>query len=608
VFRKHAAELNFWLASPLVKGGARILLARTSPCPQAGFLHRCGRSFAGVLRASGSTLLPLLLAVLISARPAWPVSSVAARHGMVVSSEPWASKAGLDILRAGGNAVDAAVAVGFALAVTYPVAGNLGGGGFMLIRLPNGETMVVDYREAAPAAASRDMYLNPQGEFIPEASTVGARAAAVPGTVAGLALAHKKYGKLSWARVLAPALRLARKGFPVSHALSASLHEHQEFLSKFAESRRIFLRGGRLYEPGDLLVQRDLARTLRSLARHGPDVFYRGWIAKALAASSEKHGGLIKVEDLAQYEAKFRPPLRGHFRGYEILSVPLPSSGGVGLIEMLNVLEPLDLGTPNSFHSMRLMVETMRRAYADRATYLGDADFGRVPVAGLTSPDYAARLREEILQGKPAAPVRPGQPLGFGSPETTHYSVIDAEGLSVANTYTLNGGYGCGVTVEGAGFLLNNEMDDFAAKPGVPNLFGLVQGEANAIAPRKRPLSSMTPTIALQDGKVRLILGSPGGGTILNTVLEVLLDVLAFKMPVREAVAAPRFHHQWLPDKLVLEQWGFSADTLERLQQAGYQIDFREHLGECQAIEVDPQTGWRFGAADPRGDGRVEAY
>ena len=514
----------------------------------------------------------------------------------------------MEVLRAGGNAVDAAVAVGFALAVTYPVAGNLGGGGFMLIRLPNGESVVVDYREAAPAAASRDMYLDAQGELVPEASTVGARATGVPGTVAGLALAHKKYGKLSWGRVLAPAIRLARDGFPVSYALSASLRGDRDLLSKFAESRRIFLRDGKLYELGDVFIQPDLARTLGSIARRGPDVFYRGWVAKAMAANSKKHGGLMSREDLARYEAKIRQPLRGQFRGCEILSVLPPSSGGVGLIEMLNVLEPLDLGAPNSFHSMRLIVETMRRAYADRATYLGDADFVRVPVAGLTSPEYAARLREEILRGIPAAPVRPGNPVGFESSQTTHYSVIDADGLAVANTYTLNGDYGCGVTVEGAGFLLNNEMDDFAAKPGVPNMFGLVQGEANVIAPHKRPLSSMTPTIAVQDGKVRLILGSPGGGTIINTVLQVLLNVLAFKMPVRQAVAAPRFHHQWLPDKLVLERWGFSADTLEKLQQAGYQFDFRDRLGECQAIEVDPQTGWRFGAADPRGDGKVEAY
>lgn len=527
---------------------------------------------------------------------------------MVVSSEPWASKAGLEILRAGGNAVDAAVAVGFALAVTHPIAGNIGGGGFMLIRLPKGETVVVDYREAAPAAASRDMYLNAQGEVIPEGSTVGARAAGIPGTVAGLALAHQKYGKLSWVRVLAPAIRLARRGFPVSYGLSVSLRGDRDLLSKFSESRRIFLRGGKLYAPGDVFSQPDLARTLRSIARRGPGVFYRGWVAKAMAANSKKHGGLISLEDLARYEAKIRQPLRGHFRGCEILSVPPPSSGGVGLIEMLNVLEPLDLGAPNSFHSMRLIIETMRRAYADRATYLGDADFGRVPVAGLTSPEYAARLREEILRGKPAAPVHPGNPAEFESPQTTHYSVIDADGLAVANTYTLNGGYGCGVTVEGAGFLLNNEMDDFAAKPGVPNMFGLVQGETNAIAPRKRPLSSMTPTIAVQDGKVRLILGSPGGGTIMNTVLQVLLNVLAFKMPVRQAVAAPRFHHQWLPDKLVLERWGFSADTLEKLQEAGYQFEFRDRLGECQAIEVDPRTGWRFGAADARGDGKVEAY
>jgi gamma-glutamyltranspeptidase/glutathione hydrolase len=293
------------------------------------------------------------------------------------------------------------------------------------------------------------------------------------------------------------------------------------------------------------------------------------------------------------------------------LAVPPPSSGGVGLIEMLNVLDPLDLGAPNSFQSIRLVTETMRRAYADRAAYLGDADFVPVPVAGLTSPKYAAKLREEILQARAEAPVLPGKPAAFEASQTTHYSIVDADGNAVANTYTLNGGYGCGVTVEGAGFLLNNQMDDFAAKPGTPNMFGLVQGEANAIAPRKRPLSSMTPTIVLEGGPkgtVRLVLGSPGGGSIINTVLQVLLNVLVFKMDVRQAVSAPRFHHQWMPDRLILERQGFSADTVQKLQGAGYQLAFRDRLGECEAIEVDSKSAWRFGAADPRGDGKAVGY
>ncbi len=569
--------------------------------------------------------LLILLGVLAFAIPALSFEPVAARHGMVVSSESHASEAGIEILRAGGNAVDAAVAVGFALAVTYPRAGNIGGGGFMLIRLASGESVVVDYREEAPAAASRNMYLNAQGELTPQASIVGALAAGVPGTVAGLAVAERKYGKLGLARVLQPAIQLAEKGFPVSYAFSESLRRDQELLSEFAETRRIFLRDGNLYQPREIFKQAELARTLRQIARRGPSAFYQGPIAKAIAATMEKHGGIMNLSDLAQYRAKIRQPLRGHFRGFEILTAPPPSSGGIALIEMLNVLEPLDLGAPNSFHSIHLMAETMRRAYADRATYLGDADFVPVPVAGLTSSRYATKLREEILQARAEAPVQAGKPAEYESSQTTHYSVVDADGNTVSNTYTLNGGYGSGVTVEGAGFLLNNEMDDFAAKPGSPNMFGLVQEEANAIAPRKRPVSSMTPTIVLEgysdpvpgEGtlsplkplpKLRLVLGSPGGGTIMNTVLQVLLNVLVFKMDVRQAVTAPRFHHQWMPDRLTLERWGFSSDTVQKLQEAGYQLDFRDAIGDCEAIEIDPQTGWRFGAADPRRDGEAVGY
>jgi gamma-glutamyltranspeptidase/glutathione hydrolase len=567
--------------------------------------------------------LSALLTILALSAPGLSFEPVAAAHAMVVSSEPLASDAGLEVLRAGGNAVDAAVAVGFALAVTYPFAGNLGGGGFMLVRLANRETIVIDYREAAPAAASRNMYLDNRSEVINDLSTVGALAAAVPGTVAGLALAEKNYGKLGLARVLERAIRLAESGFEVSYSLAKSLREHQELLSKFPVTRRIFLRDAHLYEPGELFKQPELAQTLRVIAREGPEAFYRGPVAKAIRSTMEKEHGLITFADLERYQAKIRAPLRGRFRGYEILSVPPPSAGGVGLIEMLNVLEPLDLGAANSFQSIHLIAETMRRAFLDRSAYLGDPDFARIPVAALTSTKYAAKLREEILEAKAEAPLQPGKPEGFESPETTHFSVVDSDGNAVANTYTLNGGYGSGVTVEGAGFLLNNVMDDFASKPGTPNMYGLVQGEANAIAPRKRPLSAMTPTIVLGDGenrvsgngderpplpKIRLVLGSPGGGTIPNTVLQVLLNVLVFKMDVRQAVTAPRFHHQWIPDQLALERWGFSADTMERLREAGYPIAVRDSVGECQAIEVDPETGWLFGAADPRRDGKAVGY
>jgi len=550
--------------------------------------------------------LPLI--ILTCASSAFPFSPVAARHGMVASSEPLASEEGVQILRAGGNAVDAAVAVGFALAVTYPVAGNIGGGGFMLIRLARGETVVVDYREAAPSAASRNMYINSDRQVVPDASTVGALSVGVPGTVAGLALAEQKYGRLGLARVMAPAIRLAEQGFMVSYEFSESLLLDRDRLSKFDASRRVFLRDGHLYEPGEVFKQPELAQTLQAVARQGAKGFYTGRVAQAIVATMERYHGLIAAQDLARYHPILRQPLEGRFRGYEVLSVPPPSSGGVALIEMLNILDPVELGLPDSFESMHLVAEAMRHAYADRAAYLGDADFVSVPVARLTSQAYAATLREEILHSKPDAPIPAGNTQAFESAQTTHYSVVDDEGNAVANTYTLNNGYGSGVTVEGAGFLLNDEMGDFASKPGTPNMSGLVQGEANAIAPNKRPLSSMTPTLVLQDGNLRLVLGSPGGGTIINTVLQVLLNALVFKMDILQAVSFPRFHHQWMPDQLILERVGFSADTIQKLREAGYQIDFRDRMGDCEAIEVDPRTGWKFGAADPRANGKAVGY
>jgi len=554
------------------------------------------------------TKLLLPFTVLAFALSALSFTPVAGQHGMVASSEPIASEVGVQILRDGGNAVDAAVAVGFALAVTHPVAGNIGGGGFMLIRLASGEATVIDYREAAPAAASRNMYLGPNGELIPHASTVGVLSAGVPGTVAGLALAEEKYGRLGLIRVIAPAAHLARDGFVVSYSLSESLRQDADRLSKFDASRRIFLRDGRFYEPGEVFKQPELAQTLEAVAQQGAKGFYSGPVAQAIAATMQKCQGLITEQDLARYHPVLRQPLIGQFRGYEILSVPPPSSGGVALIEMLNILEPLDLGSPDSFESMRFMVEAMRHAYADRAAYLGDADFTPVPVARLTSEAYAAKLREEILHSKPDVPIAAGNPPAFESAQTTHYSVVDDEGNAVANTYTLNNGYGSGVTVESAGFLLNDEMDDFAAKPGATNLSGLLQGEANTIAPYKRPLSSMTPTLVLQDGKLRLVLGSPGGGTIINTVLQVLLNNLVFKMDILQAVAFPRFHHQWMPDRLILERVGFSADTIQKLREAGYPVDLRGTMGDCQAIEIDPQSGWKFGASDPRANGKAVGY
>jgi gamma-glutamyltranspeptidase/glutathione hydrolase len=478
----------------------------------------------------------------------------------------------------------------------------------MLIRLAKGEAIVVDYREAAPAAASRNLYVDSNGEVIPHASTIGALSVGVPGTVAGLALAEQKYGRLGLGRVIAPAIRLAEQGFTVSYELSESLRSGRDRLSKFDASRRIFLRDGHLYEPGEVFKQPELAKTLQAVAQESAKGFYTGRVAQAIVASMQKYHGLITAQDLTRYHPVLRQPLEGHFRGFEVLSVPPPSSGGVALIEMLNILEPLDLGSPDSFESMHLIVEAMRHAYADRAAYLGDSDFAPVPVARLTSQAYAATLREEILHSKPEAPIPAGNTQPSESSQTTHYSAVDDEGNAVANTYTLNNGFGSAVTVEGAGFLLNDEMDDFASKPGTPNMYGLVQGEANAIAPNKRPLSSMTPTMVLQEGKLRLVLGSPGGGTITNTVLQVLLNVLVFKMDILQAVSFPRFHDQWVPDRLILERVGFSADTIQRLQEAGYQVDLRGAMGDCEAIEIDPHSGWKFGAADPRADGKAVGY
>ncbi|HEY6292943.1 MAG TPA: gamma-glutamyltransferase [Terriglobia bacterium] len=564
-----------------------------------------------------SSLLPVtLVGLAVASTAGLALEPVAGRHGMVASSEPNASEAGVEILRAGGNAVDAAVAVGFALAVTHPFAGNIGGGGFMLLRLASGETAFVDYREEAPGAASHNMYLDASGNPIPGASLEGALASGVPGTVAGLALAEGKYGKLGLRHVMDPAIRLASEGFEVSYTLAQDLRGESAKLGKYDESRRIFLRDGKFYEAGEIFKQPELAATLREIAEHGPDAFYHGPIAREIAVSMEKNHGLITLADLAEYQAKIRQPLVGHFRGYTILTAPPPSSGGIGLLEMLNILEPLDLGAPDSYASMHLIIEAQRRAYADRAEYLGDADFVKVPVAGLTNKDYAARLRQEMLASRPDAPVRAGEPAAAEPGTTTHYSVVDAEGNAVSNTYTLNAGYGSGLTVEGAGFLLNDEMDDFAAKPGSPNLFGLIQGEANAIAPHKRPLSSMTPTIVLEDSSasgsggqpdLRLVLGSPGGGTIINTVLEVLLNALVFHLDIQQAVDLPRFHDQWMPDQVLLEDT-ISEDTAARLTEAGYKLKRVGSLGDCEAIEVDPRTGWRFGASDPRSGGRAVGY
>ncbi len=537
----------------------------------------------------------------------WARQPVRARHAMVVTREPHATDVGVAVLRSGGNAVDAAVAVGFALAVTHPAAGNLGGGGFMLIRLADGRATFLDFRERAPARAGRDMYLGPDGRPTRD-SIEGWRAAAVPGTVRGLEYAARRYGRKPWAELVAPAIRLAREGFPVSWGLAQSLRA-SKLLARFPESRRIFQRDGRYYEPDERLVQPELADTLERIARGGAAEFYEGETARRLAAAMRAQGGLITLEDLKAYAVAERQPLRGRYRGYEILTAPPPSSGGVGLLQMLGVLEGtgFEKHGAGSAAAIHWMAEAMRRYFADRSEYLGDPDFVRVPVSGLLDARYLAKLRASIdpERATPSAAVRPGNPAAYESTETTHYSIVDPEGNVVAVTYTLNGGYGCGVTVPGLGFLLNNEMDDFAAKPGTPNFYGLVQGEANAIAPGKRPLSSMTPTLLLREGKPYLVAGSPGGPRIITTVLQVIVNLVDFGLNVQEAVDQPRFHHQWLPDRLYMEP-GFSPDTTALLRSRGFLVETVRSMGEAAAVRIE--GGRLEGAADSRVEGKAAGF
>jgi gamma-glutamyltranspeptidase / glutathione hydrolase len=555
--------------------------------------------------------LLLLLAVPLEAASRLPVRE---RHAMVASVDAIASRVGADILKRGGNAVDAAVAVALTLAVTWPEAGNLAGGGFLLLRKADGSEEAIDYREVAPLAATRNMYLDADGNVIKDASLVGYKAVAVPGTVAGLALAHKRHGKLPWSDLVEPARKLAVEGFPVSQYLARSLTVKQtvDRLQKFPESWRIFERNGRPYQMGETFVQPELAATLARIQKD-PSDFYRGETARLIVADMQAHGGLLTAGDLARYQPTVRTPLHGTYRGYEIITMPPPSSGGVALIEMLNMLEPYDLKSMG-WHSspfVHTLVEVMRRAYADRAQFLGDADFVRVPVAGLTSRSYAAVRRRDIdaSRASDSKAVGAGQPALYESPQTTHFTIVDPEGNVVSSTYTLNESYGSAVTVAGAGLLLNDEMDDFTSKPGVPNTYGLIQGEANAIQPKKRPLSSMTPTILLKDGKLFMAVGSPGGSTIINSVLQVIVNVIDFGMTVQEAVDAPRFHHQWLPDKIGWEEFEFPRDTREALEKMGHIFAEKPGgIGDMHVVMIDPQNGMRLGASDPRRGGAAVGW
>lgn len=547
--------------------------------------------------------LLLCLAGLAAARQ--PVRS---KKGMVVAQEPHAADAGMAVLKAGGNAVDAAVAVGFALAVTYPVAGNLGGGGFLVARMADGRTTFVDFRERAPLSATRNMYLDPAGNPTRD-SILGWRAAGVPGTARGLEMAHKKLGSRPWAKLVEPSVKLAKKGFEVSDHAAQSFREAKN-LPQFPESKRIFLNGGRYFEMGDKLVQPELAAVLGRIAKSGARDFYEGVTAKILAEQCKANGGLITLEDLREYRAIERPVLKGAYKGYEVITVAPPSSGGVGILQMMGLLEGsgYEKAGAGSAKAIHFVAEAMRRYYADRSEHLGDPDFFKVPLRGLLDRGYIERLRASINPDRatPSKDVRPGTPAPGAEPtETTHYSIVDAMGNAVAVTYTINGGYGNGVTVPKLGFLLNNEMDDFAVKPGVPNMFQLVQGEGNAIQPKKTPLSSMTPTILVKDGKLKMIVGAPGGSRIITGVLQVILNVIDHGMNLQEAIDAPRFHHQWLPDKLMLES-GFSPDTVELLKQRGHAIDSIKTVANVNGIWFD--NGWLQGAWDGRADGKVAGY
>jgi len=533
---------------------------------------------------------------------------VRTKQAMVVATEQNAVRVGVEVLRSGGNAIDSAIAVGFALAATYPRAGNLGGGGFMLIRFADGKTTFIDFRETAPAAATRDMYLDAEGKPTDD-SVIGRRAAGVPGTVRGFEVAWRKYGSKKWRELVDPAQDLAEKGFSLTRDTVEAM-EASERLPQFPESKRIFLDGGAGFEPGDRLRQRDLGRTLRRIARRGADEFYVGETAKRIASDMESHGGLITLNDLEAYKPVEREPLRGTYRDLEIWSAPPPSSGGAGVIQILNMLEGSSYAKAGagSAATIHYVAETMRRFFADRAEYFGDADFVDIPLGQLLDKGYAVRRRKSIdpLRASSSRSVGAGTPLSIEATETTHYSVVDAQGNAVSVTYTLNGNFGSGVTVPGTGVLLNNEMDDFTAKPGEPNMFGLLQSEKNAIEPGKRPLSAMSPTIITKQDKLFLVLGAPGGPTIISTVLQTILNVVDHGMNLRQAVDYPRFHHQWMPDELRVEEHGLSPDTHSLLQERGHKLRSVETMGRVMAIQVG--DGFLLGAADARSEGLAAGY
>lgn len=536
---------------------------------------------------------------------------VEASNGMVATEQALATQIGLDILKAGGNAVDAAVAVGFALAVALPNAGNIGGGGFMLVHdARSGRDIALDFREVAPRGASRTMYLDGQGNVIDGKSLHTHHAVGVPGTVAGMTHALARWGSMPLSRVMAPAIALAESGYPVSTPLAKILEQERRNMGRWPATRAIFWQDGAPLKAGERLVQKDLARSMRLISEQGAKAFYQGDIAQKIAAEMAPHANAITLQDLYDYKVVEREPVRGSYRGYRIVTMPPPSSGGAHLVQLLNMMErwPMNQWGANSAHSVHHMAEAMKLAYADRSEYLGDPDFVPIPLQGLTSKRYAAELAATIEPGKVRASqeIRPGKPQPYESEQTTHYSVVDKAGNAVAVTYTLNTNFGSGIVAKDTGIVLNNEMDDFSAKPGVANAYGLTGGAANAVAPGKRPLSSMTPTLVLKDSQPVLVTGSPGGARIITTVLQQIVNHIDFGMNPLEAAVTPRFHHQWTPDELRIEK-GFSADTLALLRQWGHKVALKPAMGRTQTIEIS--NGTLYGASDPRNpDGRTLGY
>ncbi|MVN21684.1 gamma-glutamyltransferase [Mucilaginibacter sp. HMF7410] len=526
------------------------------------------------------------------------------RNGMVVCAYPEAAKAGLEILKKGGNAVDAAIAVQFALAVTHPTAGNIGGGGFMVYRSGKGEVNTLDYREKAPAAASANMYQDSAGNIIPDKSLHTHQASGVPGSVDGLVEAHRKYGKLKWADLVQPAINLAKSGFPITEKLAANLNSNQTTFKRLNPGKNYYQKEGG-WKAGDIMVQQDLAATLELVRDKGRAGFYEGKVADELVAEMQRGSGLITKTDLKNYHSVWRKAITGNYKGYKIITMPPPSSGGIALLQLLRSVEPFPLKRWgfNQDSTVQVMVEAERRVYADRSKYLGDPDFYKVPADSLLQPKYTdSRMKDfNWAQATPSSSIQPGSFVGYESDQTTHLSIVDKEGNAVSITTTLNGAFGSGIVVKGAGFLLNNEMDDFSSKPGVPNMFGLVGGKANSIQPGKRMLSSMTPAILEKDGKLFMVVGTPGGSTIITSVFQTILNVVEFDQSMQQAVTSKRFHHQWMPDDVEVEQEALDRATTQKLEKKGYKIVPHGPIGRVDAI-LKTKWGYYEGGADPRGD------